>query len=120
MNLNEIRIANFLFYINKSFDNSINKFAKVYNINVNQYYAITRGERQFGDKIARNVEKLMGLNVGSLDKNPNIKNETIDANLIDFSELMKYQEILKEIRDLQNQIIINQSKIKKSLRNISD
>lgn len=76
MELSEIRIANFLSYIKEFFDNSINKFAKANNINVNQYYAIVRGERPFGDKVARNIEHLMGLGAGDLDKNPN-NNELI-------------------------------------------
>ena len=75
MELSEIRVANFLLNIRKLFDNSINKFAKVKEVNVNQYYAIVRGERPFGDKAARNAEKLMGLNIGDLDKKPDLDNE---------------------------------------------
>ena len=75
MELSEIRVANFLLYIRKFFDNSINKFATLNKVNVNQYYAIVRGERPFGDKAARNVEQLMGLSVGDLDKKPDFCNE---------------------------------------------
>lgn len=109
MELNNIRVANFLFYIKNLFENSINKFAVENNVNVNQYYAIVRGERTFGDKAARNVEKLLGLNFGDLDKKP-------DEILIDFKELKKYQEILKEILELQNKIIINHDKIKQIIK----
>ncbi|TXJ02089.1 MAG: hypothetical protein E6Q32_03265 [Neisseriales bacterium] len=108
MELNEIRVANFLLYIKKLFDNSINKFAKNNKVNVNQYYAIIRGERPFGDKVARRVEQLLGINAYDLDRP-----ETTEKIFIDFRELMKYQEILKEIIDLQNKIIINHDKIKR-------
>lgn len=72
---NEIRLANFLFFIKELYDNSINKFASNHQINVNQYYAIVRGERPFGEKMARNVERLMGLESGKLDLCSNENNE---------------------------------------------
>lgn len=75
MELSEIRVANFLLYIRELFDNSINKFATDKKVNVNQYYAMVRGERPFGDKAARNAEKLMGLNIGDLDRKTDLGNE---------------------------------------------
>ncbi len=74
MELSQIRVTNFLISIKDLFDNSINKFAKINKVNVNQYYAIVRGERPFGDKVARSVEKMIGLNSGDLDKIPEKEN----------------------------------------------
>jgi phage repressor protein C with HTH and peptisase S24 domain len=65
--LNAIRVNNFLRLVKEHFDGSINAFAKKYGISPTPYYMITKGNRQFGSKVAKTVEQLFKLQPGNLD-----------------------------------------------------
>lgn len=107
MELNQIRLSNFLHHIKEKYSNSINKFAKNNQVNVNQYYAIVRGEREFGDKAARKVEKLLGLNFWELDKLP-------DENI----NISRYYPLIQEGEPITKDPLATKLKIKVSLNDL--
>lgn len=62
-----IRAKNFLRLIAEHFDGSVNAFAKTHGISPTPYYMILNGNRQFGSKVAKTVEKFFKLQPGQLD-----------------------------------------------------
>ena len=68
-----------------------------------------KNRRNITTDFTRQIEDKLCLPNKFLDQ----ENETVASSLIDFTELMKYQEILKDILDMQTKIIINHSNIKR-------
>jgi len=65
--LSAIRIKNFLQLIKEHFKGSINAFAQKFGLNSTHYYLILKGDRPFGDKTAKTIERNLGLKPGQLD-----------------------------------------------------
>lgn len=70
MNMNKIRIANLRRIISESYNNSIHCFAKKNGRHSSQFYNLFKGDRSFGQKLARDLELLLKLAPLSLDKSP--------------------------------------------------
>lgn len=65
--ISAIRVNNFLHLVKEHFGGSINAFAKAHGISSTPYYMILNGNRQFGDKVAKTIERLFSLQPGHLD-----------------------------------------------------
>jgi len=70
MNINKIRIANLRRIISEDYGNSIHQFAKKNGRHSSQFYNLFKGDRSFGQKLARDLELLLNLAPLSLDKSP--------------------------------------------------
>lgn len=64
----KIRIDNLKKYIDTHFNGSINAFAKSIEKNSSQFYNLFKGERSFGQNLARDIEEKLGLSRGYLDQ----------------------------------------------------
>ncbi len=73
LNINKIRIANLKRIISEDYSNSIHAFAKKIGRNSSQFYNLFKGDRSFGQKLARDLELLLNLQPLSLDKSPDEK-----------------------------------------------
>ncbi|HLX53186.1 MAG TPA: S24 family peptidase, partial [Aquella sp.] len=73
MNINKIRITNLKRIIFEDYNNSIHRFAKKIGRHSSQFYNLFKGDRSFGQKLARDLELLLNLEPLSLDKSPDEK-----------------------------------------------
>jgi hypothetical protein len=73
LNINKIRITNLKHIISEDYDNSIHAFAKKIGRHSSQFYNLFKGDRSFGQKLARDLELLLHLPPLSLDKSPDEK-----------------------------------------------
>jgi phage repressor protein C with HTH and peptisase S24 domain len=105
LNINEIRLQNFLYHIKNTFDGSVNLFAKKHKINVNQYYAIIRGERTFGEKTARKIERLLELESGELDLYGKNITESLNKTIRLYNMTNRYSSIKEFFTSKDTQLI---------------
>lgn len=68
--------------------------------------------RNITTETARMIELKLALPTNLLDSSEGI----VDTGVIDFEDLLKYQKLLQQILDMQNTILINHSKIKKTIK----
>ncbi len=80
MNINKIRITNLKRIISEDYNNSIHRFAKKIGRHSSQFYNLFKGDRSFGQKLARNLELSLNLAPLSLDKSPD--EETIIDKIV--------------------------------------
>jgi hypothetical protein len=73
LNINKIRITNLKRIISEDYNNSIHAFAKKIDRHSSQFYNLFKGDRSFGQKLARDLELLLNLPPLSLDKSPDEK-----------------------------------------------
>ncbi|HLX53338.1 MAG TPA: S24/S26 family peptidase [Aquella sp.] len=99
MDVNKIRITNLKRIISENYNNSIHRFAKEIGRHSSQFYNLFRGDRSFGQKLARDLELALKLAPLTLDKSPDEKtimdkialikqyntNTSIDTNLAKMS-----------------------------------
>jgi hypothetical protein len=71
MDINNIRIINLKRIIAKDYGNSIHQFAKEIGRHSSQFYNLFKGDRSFGQKLARDLELCLHLSPLALDKSPN-------------------------------------------------
>ena len=68
MNIEKTRRANLQKYIASNYQNK-RRFTLAYSLNYGNLYSILKGERPFGERLARDLENKIGLQEGSLDLN---------------------------------------------------
>lgn len=93
IDVNTIRITNLKKIVDVEFNGSLNLLAKNIGKSVNIFYLIQRGERKFGENLARQVEEKLNLPTGTLDKtegsDENISltaSQTINENIAQIAE----------------------------------
>lgn len=67
MNVEKIRRKNLQNYITTNYPNK-RKFTLAYSLNYGNLYSILKGERPFGERLARDLEQKIGLQENSLDQ----------------------------------------------------
>lgn len=82
MDVNEIRIVNLKRIICEKHNNSIHHFAKSIDRNSSQFYNLFKGDRSFGQKLARDLELALHLAPYTLDKSPDIETITDKIKVI--------------------------------------
>jgi phage repressor protein C with HTH and peptisase S24 domain len=79
MDLEETRRKNLQNYIDKYWDN-LNRFCTKFDITRSNIYAVLKGERAFGEQLARKIEEKIGLPRNSID-NPAGVHAQQDSNI---------------------------------------
>ncbi len=87
MNINEIRIKNLKRIILENYNNSTHHFAKEIGRHSSQFYNLFKGDRSFGQKLARNLEITLKLAPLSLDRSSK------EAVIIDKIALIEHYNI---------------------------
>ena len=80
MNIEKIRRDNLHRYIMENFKN-IRKFTIHYTVNYGNIYSMLKGERPFGERIARELETKIGLSAGFLDQEDALLSATNDKKI---------------------------------------
>lgn len=101
----------------EQFNDNIDQFSEFVGKNRHSVYSMlwdieNKNRRNITTDFAREIESKFNLPTGFLDE----ENETIAANLIDYSELIKYQEILRDILNLQQKVIECHKIIRNSIK----
>jgi hypothetical protein len=71
MDINNLRKKNLRQLIEVRFSGSVKAFADFMKKNHNTYYAVLRTDRNFGERLARDIETTLNLELGTLDKQQN-------------------------------------------------
>lgn len=95
MDVNKIRITNLKRIISEKHNNSIHRFAKEIGWHSSQFYNLFKGDRSFGQKLARNLELILNLPPLTLDKSPD--EETIMDKITLISRYNKTTSIDKNL-----------------------
>ena len=66
--IHDIRVENLKSFIAKTFNGSINAFAKSIDKNASQFYNLFKKERTFGENLARDLERKLELGLGYFDQ----------------------------------------------------
>ncbi|MCC2645564.1 MAG: putative phage repressor [Burkholderiales bacterium] len=107
MNINKTRITNLKRIILENYNNSIHQFAKSIGRHSSQFYNLFKGDRSFGQKLARNLEVRLNLPALSLDKSSleeTIINKILIIPHLNINALDDYTPISNKIFTLEKAI----------------